>query len=83
MLLSRLPVSDQEDLPMGGLFSAPSPPPMPEPEPIPDPGLEDEKRRREMIQRKRRGRRRTYTTSPPGFLHPHAGPPALAGRLAS
>ncbi len=53
---------------MGGLFSAPSPPPLPPPIPIPDPGVEEEKRRREMIERKRRGRRGTITTSPRGLL---------------
>lgn len=53
---------------MGGFFSAPSPPPLPPPEPIPNPGLEEEKRRREMIERKRRGRRGTITTSPRGLL---------------
>nr|MBC8445410.1 hypothetical protein [Rhodospirillaceae bacterium] len=53
---------------VGGLFPAPSPPaPLSFPEP-PDPGIEARKKRLEEIERRRRGRSGTITTSPRGLL---------------
>ena len=54
---------------MGSLFSAPSPPP-PAPPPPPVYNGEEEKRRLriEALERRRRGRGGTISTSPKGFL---------------
>ncbi|NQV83447.1 MAG: hypothetical protein HQ494_06455 [Rhodospirillales bacterium] len=54
---------------MGGLFSAPKPPPPPPPLPsLPDPAEEEKKRRLESIERRRRDRAGTITTSARGLL---------------
>lgn len=53
---------------MGGIFSAPTPPPMPAPEPLPDPAIEEKKLRVEAMDRRRRGRAGTITTSDRGIL---------------
>jgi len=53
---------------MGGIFSSPSPPPMPTPAPLPDPAIAEEKARLESMDRRRRGRAGTITTTDRGLL---------------
>ncbi|NQU58165.1 MAG: hypothetical protein HQ513_13090 [Rhodospirillales bacterium] len=53
---------------MGGLFSAPSPPAQMSLPEAPDPEIEARKKRLEEIERRRRGRSGTITTSPRGLL---------------
>lgn len=53
---------------MGGFFSVPKPPPPPPPPPVPDTDAEDRKLRLEALNRRRRGRSGTITTSDRGLL---------------
>ncbi|MBL4747320.1 MAG: hypothetical protein JKY17_00550 [Magnetovibrio sp.] len=53
---------------MGGIFSSPSPAPMPAQKVLPDPAKEAETARLESIDRRRRGRAGTITTSDRGLL---------------
>jgi len=54
---------------MGGILSSPkAPPAMPAPEPLPDPAIAEEKARVDAMDRRRRGRAGTITTTERGLL---------------
>jgi len=53
---------------MGGFFSSPAPPPPPPLPPVDNGEAEQRKQRLADIERRRRGRAGTITTSPKGFL---------------
>jgi len=57
---------------MGSLMSSPSAPPMPAPEPLPDYGAEDKQARLDAMDRRRRGRAGTVTTSDRGLVRQNA-----------
>lgn len=60
---------------MGGLLNSPSAPPMPAPEPLPDPGVNEQQARMDALERRRRGRAGTITTSDRGLVRTNANAP--------
>lgn len=60
---------------MGGMLSGPSAPQMPAPEPLPDYGAEDRQARLDAMDRRRRGRGGTITTSDRGLVRQIASAP--------
>ena len=64
---------------MGGFFSGPAAPPLPPPPPVVDTAEEERKSRLEAIDRRRRGRAGTITTSERGVLNEPAAASQVSG----
>ena len=60
---------------MGSLMSSPSAPPMPAPEPLPDYAADEQKARLDAMERRRRGRAGTVTTSDRGLVRTNENAP--------